>query len=75
MKDLKSNRMMDLIEKLGFYEKLVKDNITVFGLTDESLIEYEDNNNKIEVKLDKILIIQSNMAKLCRMKWTYRHPR
>jgi hypothetical protein len=54
MKDLKSNRMMNLIERLGFYEKLVKDNITVFGLTDESLIEYEDNNNKIEVKLDKI---------------------
>jgi hypothetical protein len=49
MKDLKTNRMLQLVEKLGFKDKLNDENITIFSPTDEALIEFQDDLNKQEV--------------------------
>lgn len=50
MKDLKSNRMLRLIERLGLSHKLRSDNLTIMAVTDDSLIEFEDDNSKVEVR-------------------------
>ena len=52
MKELKSNRMLRLIDKLGMLKKLESDNLTIMAVTDDSLIEFEDDNNKVEVRLE-----------------------
>jgi hypothetical protein len=49
MIDLKTNRMLELAEKLGFNDKLNNENLTIFSPTDEALIEFQDDHNKQEV--------------------------
>jgi hypothetical protein len=49
MIDLKTNRMLQLVEKLGFKDKLNNENLTIFSPTDEALIEFQDDLNKQEV--------------------------
>lgn len=40
---------MKIIERFGLSQELVTKNITVFAVTDDSILEFEDDNNKVEV--------------------------